>query len=423
MKQNCAALLRLTANLEFAACNLIASIEEQSPNLINDYIVYVDKLNDDGLSSIKKVCQYYGKQAVVREYSLNIDLKKDGPFFKRYPAIVFSLFEIFDCLREYKNVIALDVDMLVLSDISDLLGYKPIGFKRSRILADIFKDSKEGDEFKGVVTPNAGCIVANEKLLDFGISTKSCYEVLQQYINRLKDGFEEAVISLLLCKLKVPFVLVPEEFNCSLSSANVNTAKIVHYYKVRKPWDSVYSLLAIPEYSGVVDIVNGITNGSLKNINTVNTGYQGVLNRLFNMKFNEQIYSALEREGMPPAVRPTLNIEYSFLEFSLSGTNGKIKYIVRHNRKYCYLGDNFLHTCGLSQINQLEMQIKIFHSDSLDSLSIVAFLKRNGFEKVEGKYFHYKKVIPVRCFLSEFKKITDSTCSRLQSIYEVLTWD
>ncbi len=40
MKQNCAALLRLTANLEFAACNLIASIEEQSPNLINDYIVY-----------------------------------------------------------------------------------------------------------------------------------------------------------------------------------------------------------------------------------------------------------------------------------------------------------------------------------------------------------------------------------------------
>lgn len=76
MKQNCAALLRLTANLEFAACNLIASIEERSPNLINDYIVYVDKLNDDGLSSIKKVCQYYGKQAVVREYSLNIDLKK-----------------------------------------------------------------------------------------------------------------------------------------------------------------------------------------------------------------------------------------------------------------------------------------------------------------------------------------------------------
>lgn len=46
MKKNCAVLLRLTSNLEFAACNLIASIEKTNPSLIDDYIVYFGDLDE-----------------------------------------------------------------------------------------------------------------------------------------------------------------------------------------------------------------------------------------------------------------------------------------------------------------------------------------------------------------------------------------
>lgn len=337
--------------------------------------------------------------------------------------MVFSLFEVFDCLKDYKNIIALDVDMLVLSDISLLLNSQPIGYRKSRILADIFNDPNVGKKYKDIITPNAGCIVVNEKIQDFGLTSAMCYEAFERHKDQLKNGYEEAIIALLLHELGVPSVLLSEEYNCSLASRAINSAKIVHYHKAKKPWDSVYSLLAVPEYSLIVDEVNKITDGKLKNIDTTNTGYSGILNRLFNMKFNEQIYTVLEKIGASSALRPSLNIEHSFLEFSLVGSGGRIKYIIRHNQRANYLGDNFLNTCNLSQVSQLEVQIKVLHKNCGRHFAIVDYFNENKFEEIPGQYFHFKKQLPVATFAGDFKKLVDETHEQLRLIYSVLKWD
>ena len=108
-------------------------------------------------------------------------------FFKRYPLIIFSLFDIFDLLNEYKNVIALDVDMVVIDRFDDIVNYGNFAFRPARILNEQLVEKVS--LFEDNVTPNAGFIYINDSLPNYGKLTSKCYSLLSQHFENIKKHF------------------------------------------------------------------------------------------------------------------------------------------------------------------------------------------------------------------------------------------
>ena len=175
MKKNVAVCFSTTSNRLFTVANVMIGIEKNSPGFVDDIYIFTDDTDHKDCEIIKKI----RKTGTVKFVSLNKKFQKLGIANNtRFTAFSFGLFEMFDLLDEYKNVIYLDSDLIIKGDISGLIGNGEIAMlptHTSRKISESFKKTPPGID-GDMRTRNSGVVVVNDALEYKGL-TDFCYQV------------------------------------------------------------------------------------------------------------------------------------------------------------------------------------------------------------------------------------------------------
>ena len=229
--------------LIFALGNTILQLKEFK--FIDNIIIYMNNYNEKLFNMLKKIdnriifCKIDNEKIVK---FLKFDINKNG-FVKRYGCMPFVRFFAFDLLKEYSNVLMLDVDMLFLKDFSDILGKAPISW---RAMGKLSKFKKVSDEW---TVPNAGLISISNDILNY------CENPVQELFNIVNENsgwahVDELAFAIFTYKFNITVYLLDVKkynvFPCRNGSRN---AIIVHGAAEYKFWINPLSNLIFYEWS------------------------------------------------------------------------------------------------------------------------------------------------------------------------------
>lgn len=407
MKRETAVVFRCTPNLSFAVANMIVGIEKHNPQFVTDYVIFSTDNKHSDHDILYDICKYYNKNLRIINYSyeklykLNLDFNKS--FFNRYPLIIFSLFEIFNLLNEYKHIIALDADMIVIDKITDIVKTGSFSFCPARPLNGLLND---GQNFENCITPNAGFIYINDKLHNYNNFTEKCYNILKRYFNNIKDTFEETVFGILVKEENIKYTNIGFKYNCPCCNNDIINAKIIHYIGVKKPWESLISLRCIPEYVYNVNLVNNITNNKYYNIDISRASIKNIFEKEFNLEYFKIFFNKIS-DMLPSYIYPEISPIYSFLSLFLKGVDKSIHYNIRirknMNNRIDY-NDNFDYINRVNKISYIELWIVFENYECKEGLIkeyILKIMDKKNFILQDGKFFKFYKKIDINNIFEE----------------------
>jgi lipopolysaccharide biosynthesis glycosyltransferase len=259
-KKNFAVLLSITKNLAFAAANVIIGIEKHSPGLVDSFIIMHDGLSDNDTEAFSKITnKVFHKQFLLDDFISKLDGKIAAPVqesLKRYTHFNLAKIEFFSFLGTYRNVLYLDSDILIQKDISPIMQFSPLGWRKSfkKNLHQCFMT--ETTAFKSISTaitiPSGGVIFANEAIQNYEKLTDMAYEFLKNYGHIISTdiGIDEVAIASIAHSNNVEIKLMPWKYNTfpHVKHELPNDAIILHSMSRYKFWNSsLYSIL-FPEW-------------------------------------------------------------------------------------------------------------------------------------------------------------------------------
>jgi hypothetical protein len=236
-----AILFSLTKNLAFAAGSVMQDIERFSPGLADDTIVLHNGLSAGDMQAINKI-----RKTRFIKYSFPIlDTSRFNKTVTEYfTTMVFSKFEAFRLLEEYKSIIVLDYDLIIQGELSELKAFPPSGMltvDKTAIRSQFFcGDIQEYDLNK---ESRVGSVWA---LWDNLPNYKEIYLWCYKEAERLAPSLylpETGIISLALevFGISPDQSLKSEEFDCHPSANCAHRARIMHCYGQPKYWNGYYS--------------------------------------------------------------------------------------------------------------------------------------------------------------------------------------
>lgn len=240
-KKKTALVLGATSNLMFALGTFLTNLKEVSPHFADEVLILYDESAGVKKSDIVAMNKLFPTKFI--EFDLPIDSKeKNSQLFGHFSKMVFSKYETLKFLKKYKTVVWLDYDMILLSDISEILKPAESGAK---MLLEPNKSArsfyKPIDEYNMDTWGMCGSIIIfQDHLKDYMKMYKFCYKSLEKYINNLYLG-EQGIFDIMLQE----FNLMPEILNHDTYTLHPNDfsknqhAKILHCYGVPKFWNGL----------------------------------------------------------------------------------------------------------------------------------------------------------------------------------------
>lgn len=240
VKKNLAVIFGVTGNCAFALANVLIGLKRYSPDLADTIIVYHDALSECDQRVLHSIfpCEF-------RVYEPDEPL----PVF-RHSQMAYARLEGFKLLGEYRNVLWLDVDILIQRDISDILQYRTSGMAmraEPNLTADLFFDIPQGDArfLEYDLTRkyfNSGVLLLSDRLRAPLEMCKWLYSFIYRY-PELQKYSDQGAINLVAQEFDVEIVSLPAAYN-NLICKDVRTdyqllknAAIVHSITSDKFWN------------------------------------------------------------------------------------------------------------------------------------------------------------------------------------------
>lgn len=232
-KKELAIVFGATGNMAFALANVLIGLKKHSPDLITDLIVFEQGISEKDKKLINTIlpCDF-------REYHFPKQNTLSDDTLKKFSELTFSRFECFNMLNEYKNVLWLDIDILIQQDIASLLAEKSIGIS-------MLGGLKAGDDFtiqvKGLEKDkenfNAGIMYIQDNLPNYESLAEYCYSKTIEYAPYLKSA-DQGIINLMIKENKLDVHRLDWKYN-SNPGFNFDYVKsvIVHTYCPEKFWN------------------------------------------------------------------------------------------------------------------------------------------------------------------------------------------
>ena len=359
-----AIMFRSTSNYYYNVGNLIVNIERFSSAFAEEYIIFTDNEIDDNWQSLKEIGSYYKKQIHIKPYTKEYFFRKtklelpNNHFFRHYPYLIFSLFEIFNLLDEYDSVLALDVDMFITAGIDEIKDMGPLAFRQARMLNP---QMVEPIFYEKCITPNAGCIYVTKDLSDYGLLSNRCYELLTEYFDKIKTTYEETVLGILIQEKKLKYHLMSTLYNRAPGREDSSFSKIVHCIGTNKPWENKEILSCFPEVVRNIKTFNDITNNKYENINLDYALLDEKIKRTFYANYWNLLYS--EIADLIPQCYILSNNTKQYFQIFIHGLPREIHYelYVGYN-KYCHFLRNTFRECNKS--NNIKQVLIQFHIEN-----------------------------------------------------------
>lgn len=248
-KKNAAIVFGITDNYDFALANVLIGMKNHCKPFWDDIIVFHIGLSVEKQEKLNQIlkCKFIDYEELSKKINISSDV------IKTYSLLTFARFECFNLLKEYKNVIWHDVDILIQSDFSSLLDYcKEYGFSTTIATGNFYIESNfkklipEYDMFSPLY--NAGLLCLSDKLEGYEDMTAWCYKATEKYADIIRFG-EQGIINLLILEKKINTGIIDiQKYCCHPLNENVSDAAIVHAYGTDKFWNSPYYQTLFPEW-------------------------------------------------------------------------------------------------------------------------------------------------------------------------------
>lgn len=352
MKTNVALVLGGTSNYAFALGNVLVGLKKFSPNFVNDVIIFHDGLSDQNKMAISKIYN----NVIFNIYNKFEDLEKTKSVV-RFSRLSLSIYEIFDLLKNYKHVIWLDADTIILSDISDIINYGSVAMVKpgsSALLCDALGFLPEGFD-PNTRTRNSGVIVINDKM-NYDNLTELCIKKTYEHIKTLRLP-DQGIISYCLALTGNTICDLPQKYNMTLNN-NSPYPSIIHQAKPEKFWNHGVISALLPEW---------------KSNNEVFIQYGG---EPYNGKIKEKLASSLA--GSAQNIITFWNaykIQCSYILEELSNNIGRNYSIEKKNELTYYIKSKIIGDAGRFELMMRghAFYIKFYTSD----VNMIELIKRN----------------------------------------------
>ncbi|MDR1943049.1 MAG: glycosyltransferase [Endomicrobium sp.] len=253
MKKKLSYVLAVTKDYMFSAGNVVLSSIKQMPKKNYDFVIFYDEIlpNDRKIFEATEICK-------LVNYKIDENFKKniirfcpkfnDLLFSKYFNFIKFAKFEIFKLLDKYENIVWLDSDIAIQSDISTITNFRPFGITadeswtvQNNFTAPIKNyDMNRDGVCSAVILIND--MLPYEKMYDF------CYKMAVECSPYYKN-VDQGIINILLQEFNITPNLMPlKDWQCISWRKEAISAKIVHFGTNKKVWTNTNVCNSFPEW-------------------------------------------------------------------------------------------------------------------------------------------------------------------------------
>lgn len=235
MKKQAAFVLGVTSNLDYALANVIIGIDKHIKNIDYDIVVYEQGFDEKTKNAVNKI-----HDTKFVSYKFPVDFNSQNKQFERYTSLSFSIYECFNLLKEYKQVVWLDCDILIKKDFSQII-------KTNNGISICPEDGTVGghlmknlDEFNmNAREYNSGIVFFSDDIRDYERLANWCYQKTVEYSEFL-DCPDQTILSILFDYFNITTRLISHLYNCMPFAKDREDAYIIHTNGVAKPWNSWY---------------------------------------------------------------------------------------------------------------------------------------------------------------------------------------
>ncbi|WP_167012999.1 glycosyltransferase [Candidatus Pantoea multigeneris] len=262
MKKN-ALMFVINESMVFALGATLLNLKDKNPNFLYDVVVMHDGLSQEAihdLSSVNESIKFfkYTLGDFIAEHDVNGDSTFFKNFIKRYSFLSFVKYKIFEMLDYYKAILFLDVDILILKDISAIFQHQGVSWRNGFSLKEKLSRNRVNKKFDFLndldersPAPNGGLIFVEDSIPYNEMKLIAKKFISENYAN-FTAHIDEISIALPVAMLNVNLnILSSSEFNVVPEMVN-NDSRIVHFVG-KKIWDDHDMMSIFPEWLGYYD--------------------------------------------------------------------------------------------------------------------------------------------------------------------------
>jgi lipopolysaccharide biosynthesis glycosyltransferase len=235
MKKN-AVVFTISKDLTFAVANLIFQIKDLCPSIADVFVIYHNGISSNEKNIIQKICNV---KFIKYELPADINIFNKSTL-SHFTEMAFAKYECIKLLNEFKNVIYLDPDIVILKDLSFLLNKSTHGISMipgdARVSDQLYEDVEEFDmEQEGIC---ACFFVLQDHLEDFNKKYDFCIEYLYKYANNLYLA-EQAIFDFMIQHFKIKYDVLENRKYTPHPSNFGNDALLIHSFGTLKFWNGI----------------------------------------------------------------------------------------------------------------------------------------------------------------------------------------
>ncbi len=223
----------------FALASVIIGLKTNAPKLaaMADFFVYTQNISPQNREALLKI-----QPVNILEFHLPFDtvqIKTLG----RYSELTFARYEAFPLLKQYKNVLYLDSDIIILKELLPLLDTAKNGFALcydDNLVAANFSAKIDGYNLK-TRNRNAGIMLITDDLQNQDEIYSKCYKITKQHAAKL-EWPDQGILNILLQHFKIVPGEIPLQFNAHpiTSYIRLKETAILHAMGPYKFWNGFY---------------------------------------------------------------------------------------------------------------------------------------------------------------------------------------
>ncbi|MCK8780573.1 FkbM family methyltransferase [Rhizobium sp. NTR19] len=345
MKRNLAIMFAVTANLAFAVGNMIVGLRKHNPDMYDTIVIFHDGIPEDqkaALIQLDERCEFREltkDQWLRRHFGDDQDMevqRRVNDALGRYSHFMLVKLDVFDLLKEFRQVLFLDADMLISGDLSPILQHRPMAWREGtkKLIQKFHPFTTEHDDFKGITDrqtiPNGGLIfvtddLPHEKMLD------DAYRFISTYLGKIAYTIDETAFGWVAFRHGISATLLPVKFNRWYGHADESTV-ITHPIGERKFWNDAVVALAFPQWqeNNAAWIAAGgkAYSGPVTRRDLVPTESKNILEVFNNTETWRRAYETI-RMSLPVELVPPSNFSKRYFPLHMRGIDKAIHYELR----------------------------------------------------------------------------------------------
>lgn len=244
MKKKIALLLCSTGNEAFAVGNVIIGAKKYLFQNLSaqdyDIIFLTDKLESKDENALKNIFPRIIIEIYKSPFSKNmLNLRE----LNHFSSFTYARFEAFNLLERYEKVFYVDTDIVIQKDISEIINIEtplsisyfankmPVSGNFTKENIDLVKDYDLNK-----VSIIAAVFLINDKLNNYQIMTKWCYEKAEEYKTN-----DQSILNLLIQEFNIETHDLTESYGAYPTSNISKDAHIIHAIGPTKFWRGTYN--------------------------------------------------------------------------------------------------------------------------------------------------------------------------------------